>query len=114
MNDLTNETTIELDGEQRIMRASFTAIMNIERALGKSMTAIITKIANGDLAITEAAHIIYHGLRGNDDKRLSFEQVGEAIMERGLSEISMPVVEFVSASLNGVSLGKSNPPSPAQ
>ncbi len=113
-NPLINEVTIELAGQTRTMRASFSAIVQIERVLGKSMTAIIDKVAASDLAITEAAHIIYHGLRGYDDKRLSFEQVGEAIMERGLGEVSMAVVEFVSRSLNGVSVGKPSEPSPAQ
>jgi hypothetical protein len=96
------------------MRANFSAIVAIEKALGKSMIALINQIAAGDVGVTESAHIIYHGLRGNTDARLSFEQVGEAVIERGLSAVSLPIIEFVSRSLNGVSVGKPSEPSPAR
>jgi hypothetical protein len=113
-NSLRNEISISLAGETRIMRATFTAITAIERALGKSMTAIINQIAGGDLGVTEAAHIVFNGLRGNEDTRLSFEKVGEAIVQAGLGNVSVAVVEFVSMSLNGVSVGKPEEPQPAQ
>lgn len=112
--NLRNEVSIQLAGIERTMRASFTAIVAIEKAVGKSMTAIISQIASGDLSVTEAATIIHHGLRGFDDKRLSFEQVGEAVVVAGLTNISTAVVEFVSASLNGVSVGKPKEPETAQ
>lgn len=105
-NPLRNEVSVLLAGETRIMRATFTAIMAIEKALGRSMMATIGQLAEGDIAITEAAHIIYHGLRGYDDKRLSFEQVGEAILEAGIGNVSIAVVEFASRSLSGVTMGK--------
>ncbi|CUW85716.1 GTA-gp10 family protein [Rhizobium pusense] len=105
-NALRNEIEITLAGEKRIMRASFSAILAIEKALGKSMTAIINQVAAGDISITDSALIIYHGLVGNKDTRLSFEQVGDAILEAGMGAVSIPVVEFVSRSLNGVTVGK--------
>ena len=112
---LRNEVEIELSGEKRVMRASFAAIALIERQLGKSMTSIINKIAGGDLSVTEAVTIIHHGLRGYDDKRLSFDQVGDAVMERGMnSDISIAVVEFAQLALNGVSVGKPEEAAPTQ
>jgi hypothetical protein len=105
-NTLRNEVSITLAGEERIMRATFTAIVAIEKALGKSMTAIINQVAAGDISITDSALIVYHGLRGNQDTRMSFEQVGEALVEAGMAAVSLPVVEFVSRSLSGVSVGK--------
>lgn len=105
-NGLRNEVTIHLDGMDRTMRASFSAIMAIEKALGKSMTAIINQVASGDMSITESATIVYHGLRGNDDTRMTFDQVGEAIVNSGMGAVSIPIVEFVSRSLNGVQVGK--------
>lgn len=113
-NKLRNEVSIELAGETRVMRATFTAIVNIERQLNRSMMEIINRLANGNLSITETATIIYHGLRGYDDNRLSLEQVGTAVIAAGLSNVSMPVVEFVSASLNGVSVGKPDQPTEVQ
>jgi hypothetical protein len=104
---LRNEVEIELAGATRTMRATFAAIRNIESALGKSMMAVIGSIGNnGDLSYTDAATIIFHGLRGNGDTRLTLDQVGEAIVEMGMAKISVPVVNFVSQALSGVSVGK--------
>lgn len=113
-NPLRNEFEIELAGEKRVMRASFTAVTSIEKQLGKIMVEITSRIANGDLSVTDAAYIIFHGLRGYEDRRLSLDQVGEAVLAVGLSNISMAVVEFVSMALNGVSVGKPSEPNPAQ
>ena len=88
------------------MRATFTAITALEKAIGKSMVAIINQVLDGDLSVTNAAHIVYQGLLGNDDKRLTYQQVGEAIMEGGLKSVMVPVIEFVSNSLSGVTVGK--------
>lgn len=110
---LRNEVEIQIAGELRVMRATFTAIVQIEKQLGKSMIALTSRIANGDLSVTEAAYIIYYGLRGYDDKRLSLEQVGEGVLAAGLSNMSMPVIEFLTMTLNGVSVGKPSEPNPA-
>lgn len=106
MENPRNEVKITLAGEERTMRASFEAIFAIEAATGKSMTAIINQVADGDLSITQAATIVHHGLRGYGDSRLTFGQVGAAIVEAGLGEVSLPIVHFVQSSLNGVSVGK--------
>ena len=104
---LRNEVEIELSGETRTMRASFAAIRSIESALGRSIVAVINQIGQqGDLSFTDAATIVHFGLRGYDDKRLTLEQVGDAIMGIGLAKVSVPVVEFVSLALSGVSVGK--------
>lgn len=112
---LRNEVAIYLANEERVMRATFSAIRAIEATLGKSITAIINKIANsGDISMTDAATVIYHGLRGYNDTRLTLDQVGEAIMEEGLSAATLAVVEFTSKALSGVSLGKSQEAQPAK
>lgn len=105
-DSLRNEVKIEIAGEERTMRANFSAIRGIEAALGKSVVSIVTDISNGDISITSAATIIYHGLRGFDDKRLTLEQVGDAVIEAGISNVSLAVIEFISKALNGVSVGK--------
>lgn len=113
-NPMRNEVSITLAGEERTMRATFTAIAAVEKALGRSMVAIINKVAGGDLGVTEAATIVYHGLRGNEDTRLSYEQVGEAVVEAGLGNVSAAVVGFVSIALSGVEVGKPKEPVAAQ
>lgn len=106
MEPLRNEVKITLAGEERTMRATFAAIRSIEGAMGKSMIAVINQFGGGDISVTDAATIIHHGLRGHGDTRLTLDQVGEAIVEAGLNNVSLPIVEFVSRALGGVSVGK--------
>ena len=97
------------------MRASFTAIRAIETALGKSIVAVINQIGQqGDLSFTDAATIIHHGLRGNQDTRLSLDDVGDAVLDEGLGNASVAVVEFLSIALNGVTVGKPVEPETAR
>lgn len=104
---MTNSVDIELDGQNRTMRASFAAIRGIEKDLGKSIISVVNNLGlNADLSITDAATIIYHGLRGNADTRMSLEQVGEAILKEGFNSSSLKVVSFLSVALNGVQMGK--------
>lgn len=103
---MRNEVKITLAGEERTMRASFHAIRGIEAALSKSIIAIISQSGNGDLSMTDAVTIIHHGLRGYDDKRLTFDQVGDAVMEAGFSTASLAAIQFLSVALTGVSVGK--------
>ncbi|MBZ9674554.1 GTA-gp10 family protein [Mesorhizobium sp. ES1-1] len=106
-NTLRNEVKIILAGEERTMRATFTAIRAIEKDVGKSIMALINQLGQqGDLSVTDAAVVIHNGLRGHDDNRLTLPEVGAAILEAGLTNVSMAVVEFVSMALNGVSVGK--------
>lgn len=105
-----NEVKIDLAGETRTMRASFSALIEIERDLKKSLIALINQAAeSGDIGVTEAAVIVHHGLRGYQDARLTYAQVGEAIMEAGLPNILGAVMEFLGKALNGVTMGKPQP-----
>ncbi len=106
---LRNEVTITLAGEERTMRATFAAMRGIEQALGQSVISLMSKIGNRDMGIGDTATIIFWGLKGFGDTRLTFEQIGDAVMEAGLIPLALPVMEFIGKSMNGVSVGKSEP-----
>lgn len=104
---LRNEVEIELAGEPRVMRATFSAIRAIEKDTGKGIVGIIQEAAGGRLSVTDIATIIYRGLGGNGDTRLTYEQVGDAVVANGIEKPSVAAVEFLMQALNGASLGKS-------
>lgn len=105
---LRNEISIDLAGETRTMRATFKTMRAIERDCKQSILAMVTqRFAQGEFGIDQAAYVIHHGLLGNEDERLSFDEVGEEIMKVGLSDIGMKVLDFLSLALEGTSLGKS-------
>ena len=108
-NDLRNEIKLTLAGEERTMRATFEEMCAIEQKLGKSVVALMSRIANRDFGVFETATVIFHGLRGFGDTRLSFAEVGAAVMEAGVVPLASPVMEFIGTSMKGVKVGKPNP-----
>lgn len=104
---LRNEVKITLAGEERTMRATFEEMCEIEQRLGKSVVALMGRIANRDFGVFETATVIFHGLRGHGDTRLSFPEVGAAVMEAGIVPLASPVMEFIGVSMKGVKVGKS-------
>jgi len=108
-NDLRNEFSIELGGETRSMRATFEALRGIERDLKTNLIPLIDRFGRGDVGVEMTAVIIYHGLQGFGDSRLSLNEVGKHVMEDGLSKLMEPVVRFLGQAMGGVSLGKDKP-----
>jgi hypothetical protein len=106
---LRNEVAITLAGQERTMRATFAAMRGIEQAMGVSVLALVQRALKRELGVTDTTVIIFNGLKGADDTRLSLEQVGEAVVEEGLNALAGPVVEFIGKSMAGVKVGKPEP-----
>jgi hypothetical protein len=109
---LRNEVSIELAGETRTLRATFGALRGIEKDLGINIVPLISKVTGVDVGVNEFATVIYHGLRGYDDTRLSLDAVGNAVMEVGLTALLAPVGDFLFKAMEGVSAGKPKPGEP--
>ncbi len=104
---MRNEVVIKLAGQDRVMRATFAAIRGIENDLRTNIVPLLGRFANGDIGMHQTAVVIYNGLKGYEDTRLSVEQIGDAILDTGLNEVMVPVIEFLKVALDGVTLGKS-------
>lgn len=99
-----NEVSISLAGETRTLRATFTAIRAIERDLGKSIIKVVDDLGlRGDISVTDTATIIYRGLQGYGDTRLTLDQVGNALVQEGFTEKAASAAEFLRVALMGVS-----------
>jgi len=106
MDNARGDVSIYLDGQERVMRPSFEAIWGIERDLNTNIMPLLHRISNGDVGVYQCAVIIFHGLRGNEDTRLTLAQVGEAVVKGGLTVVGVPVISFVMKALKGVDMGK--------
>jgi len=105
---LRNEVVITLAGQERIMRATFKAMRAIEVSTGKSWSALGQLLTSGNYGVGDVTKIVHHGLIGAEDTRLNEEAVGEAIVDAGLNNVMMPVVEFLAIGFTGAKpLGKS-------
>lgn len=110
---MRNEVAITLAGEERTMRATFAAIRNIERDLGTNVIPLIRKMGQSDVGIGEVTTVIYRGLEAYGDTRLSHDEVGNAVMQNGITVLMGQVFEFLSKAMSGVNVGKTQPEGPA-
>ncbi len=107
VEELRNEMQVTLAGQERTLRASFAAIRGIERDLGRSVVSIINKVvAEGDISVSDTAVVIYYGLVGNNDTRLTLDAVGDAIVTEGFDKHALAAINFLSQALKGVAVGK--------
>lgn len=109
-NERKNELDITLAGQKRTMRASFEAIEAIESVTGKSISMIVASVSGNDIGVTLATDVIFQGLRGYGDTRLTRQEVGEAVIEEGIIQVGAPVLQFLLLAFRGVSVGKSEKP----
>ncbi|MDN3273394.1 GTA-gp10 family protein [Frankia sp. RB7] len=103
-----NEVEITLAGKVRTMRATFEALQSIEARLG-NLTRIIQQVVSGDVGITLCATVTYYGLAGFGDTRLTYEEVGKAVMDMGLGKAMKPVTDFLMIAMAGVDVPLDGP-----
>lgn len=107
MTNARGEVKIQLAGEERIMRPTFEAIANIERELSINTLPLLKKMSTGDIGVRAAAVVVYYGLKGYGDTRMSLAEVGDAVIVQGLNDLGVSISEFLITALEGVkNLGK--------
>lgn len=106
-NERKNELDITIAGQKRTMRASFEAIEAIENVTGKSISMLVASVNGSDIGVGLATDVVFHGLRGFGDTRLTRQEVGEAIIEEGIIKVGAPILQFLLIAFRGVSVGKS-------
>jgi hypothetical protein len=108
MNNSRGEVTIQLAGEERVMRPTFEAMCAIERDLNTNILPLMDRILNkADFGVLTAATIIHHGLKGAGDTRLTLAEVGADVVKQGTTNVFGAVIELLASALHGVdSLGK--------
>jgi hypothetical protein len=105
--ELRNEVAIDIGGKSRVLRADFRAICAMESFLRMGVVTIVGRFQQKQFGLTDVAALVFFGLQGADDKDLTMEQVGDAIIETGIDNIISPVIDFALLMMKGVSLGKS-------
>ena len=108
MNNSRGEVKIQLAGEERTMRPTFEAMCAIERDLNTNLLPLMNKVLNGgDFGVLVAATVIYHGLKGAGDTRLSLAEVGADVVKQGTTNVFGSVISFLASALHGAEgLGK--------
>ena len=97
-NRLRGEASICIDGEPRLLRPSFAALVAAEEELGP-LFALVERAGDGGLRLSEMAALFWHCLAERDG--LSREQTGEAVIALGLAEAARPLRVLLAQILQG-------------
>lgn len=97
-NPHRGEATIRIGGAPHLLRPTFTALVAAEEELGP-LFALVERAGTGELRLSEMAALFWHCL----DSRagLTREQVGEAVVGRGLAACAAPLRGLLSQILKG-------------
>jgi len=101
MNPYRNEMEIDLCGEKLLIRASFKGLCEIEQRANIGLFGIMAKLYKNDASIKTIAAVIYGGLVGADNLKMSFDQVAEKCLKHGLIKLLKPCGEFVALAMAG-------------
>ncbi|MGE4043313.1 MAG: GTA-gp10 family protein [Acetobacteraceae bacterium] len=92
------DVTVTINGEDYVLEPKFKAIAAAEQATGKGLIEMMGAVAS--LQVGVVATVLFHALRANEFTGLSYDDVGEAVME-SIGQEDQPLVkaaiEYVNA-----------------
>ena len=91
-NSFRGEAGLDVGGEVLLLRPSFTALVAAEEELG-SLFELVERAADGRLRIAEIASLFDH-LSSDRPPAITRERIGEAIVAKGLADIT-PVLRLI-------------------
>lgn len=95
-NPYRGEASLDVGGEQLLLRPSFAALVAAEEELG-SLFELVERAAAGALKLHEIAALFDHLSRARTEA-ITRERIGEAVIEKGLAKIT-PVLKQVLAQI---------------
>jgi len=107
-NPFRGEVDIELEGQTFILRPSYAAIIEAEKATGKSLIKLATAAGDGELSLTDTAIVIAEMIKASGKASGDLMQsgvnalrIGELIQEYGLMQTQLRLVIALSNAATG-------------
>lgn len=97
-NSLRGESKFEINGTAHLLRPSFENLVAAEEEVG-SLFALVDRAAEGGLTLSEMCALIWHCIEA--EQKPKREAVGEAIIEAGMVESTIPIRVVLSQVLKG-------------
>ena len=91
-NPYRGEASLSVGGEMLVLRPSFTALVAAEQELG-SLFDLVERASEGRLRLEEIAALFDH-LSGGRPQAITRERIGQAIVEKGLADVT-PILRVV-------------------
>ena len=95
-NAYRGEASLDVAGENLVLRPSFAALVAAEEELG-SLFEIVERAAEGGLKLQQVVALFDHLSRGRPPA-ITRERIGEAVVEKGLAGVT-PVLRAVLAQI---------------
>ena len=93
--DITGEVEIDLDGKTWPMRPELQTLRAIERNTGMSASVLARAIGLGEATLDQMITVIELGLKPANDDPPGFDQIGEALLRRGINDLILPRLAFL-------------------
>lgn len=97
-NPLRGEASIEIAGQEFVLRPSFENLVAAEEELG-SLFALVERASDGAMTLKEITALLWHCLSA--DEKPERPIVGEAVMSMGLVKAIEPVRTILAQALQG-------------
>ena len=98
-NTYRGEASIEVAGEKLLLRPSFGALVAAEEELG-SLFELVERAAEGQLKLQQIVALFDHLSRGRPGA-ITRERIGEAVVEKGLAEVTQMLKLVLTQILQG-------------
>ncbi len=97
-NPIRGEATLVIDGQARVLRPSFAALVAAEEELGP-LFSLVERAGEGRLRLNELTTLFWHCLAERGDTPR--DAVGEAVLTAGLAASAKPLRTLLSQILQG-------------
>jgi hypothetical protein len=99
-NKSRGEVDLKLGDHVFVLRPSYEAQQLIEAELGERLFPFANRVTEGDMGVRDVVTVIKHGRIANG-RDWTEAEIGEAVVENGLENVIVPVVEFLSNAVRG-------------
>ena len=97
-NTARGEALLTIEGQTRLLRPSFDALVRAEEELGP-LFALVERAGEGQLRLSELATLFWHCL--DEPGKHSRAKVGAAVIEQGLAASAAPLRALLGEILRG-------------
>jgi len=108
MKNIEGIFTVELEDDERKLKATFGAIEKIEENI-KPIMSLLQDALSYQVKFTDMVKVFHIGLAAYGDTRLKKEQIGDAILKSGMASFIPVYVEYLTYCVTGGKEGKENP-----
>lgn len=99
-NKERGDVDIELLGKQYILRPTWQACIEIERATGEGLVPLARRVIAVDYGLNDAVAIVTAGLKATGEPA-SADAVGDMVMKTGLLGVGPSLAQFMTNALTG-------------